>query len=173
MLQPFLHLNEAWNLVYQTQQVSKNAAISHFRRCPRFDLVSMICVVEAHSGLQYSLFFFTFFWSLPYCWSGVAGGECNFWYTLEVAGEFGPAAPPLSSTLNWGFCSNSLSGCMVILNEWTCSEQEASASTYPKKKMVASFFFFFSSAETLIISKTANIGEVFIWIPCVYSSPWL
>lgn len=31
-------------------------------------------------------------------------------------------------------------------------------------------FFFFSSAETLIISKTANIGDVFIWM---YSSPRL
>lgn len=148
---------------------------SHFPFPSLPSIRSSIRDLCGRSSLWPSVFtiFFTFFWSLPYCWSGVAGGECNFWYTLEVAGEFGPAAPPLSSTLNWGFCSNSLSGCMVILNEWTCSEQEASASTYPNKKMVASFFFFFSSAETLIISKTANIGEVFIWIPCVYSSPRL
>lgn len=44
---------------------------------------------------------------------------------------------------------------------------------FSEKLMFASFFFFFSSAETLIISKTANIGGVFVWTPCVYSSPRL
>lgn len=64
-LHPFLHRNEPWNLVYETQQVSKNTAISHFHRCPQFDLVSEICVIEAHIGLQFPPFFFFYFFLSP------------------------------------------------------------------------------------------------------------
>lgn len=73
MLHPFLHFNEPWNIVYQTQQVSKNAAISHFHRCPQLDVVSVICVVEAHTGLHFPLFFLKLFFVPPLllewgCW---------------------------------------------------------------------------------------------------------
>lgn len=47
-----------WNLVYQTQQVSKNVTISHFHHCPPFNLVPTICMATAHSVLLFPLIFF-------------------------------------------------------------------------------------------------------------------
>lgn len=47
-----------WNVVYQTQQVSRNATISHFHHRPPFNLASMICPATAHSVLLFPLIFF-------------------------------------------------------------------------------------------------------------------
>lgn len=129
VLHQFFHLHEPWNLVYQTQQVSKNAAISHFHRCPPFNLLSVICMAKADTVLLFPLFFF---FVLPLllewgCWC-----ECNFWYTLEVAGEFGPAALCLCSTLNWGFSSNSLSRRTTV--KWTNMLRPRGENSYFHKK---------------------------------------
>lgn len=81
-----------WNPVYQTQQVSKNVTISYFHHCPPFNLLCVICMATERSVLQSPLIFFPPL-SRKSCWC-----ECNFWSTLEVAGEFRPAAALLCST---------------------------------------------------------------------------
>lgn len=81
-----------WSLVYQTQQVSKNVTISYFHHWPPLHLLSVICMAAAHSVLLFPLIF------SPHCQRDAHRCECNFWYTLEVAGEFCPAAPVLCST---------------------------------------------------------------------------
>lgn len=68
------------------------------------------------------------------CWC-----ERNFWSTLKVAGEFRPAAPRLCSTLQRHSYPESFSRCVVIANEWTCSEQEPNPST-STNIMLASLF---------------------------------
>lgn len=83
------------------------------------------------------------------CWCA-----CNFRCTLEVAGEFRPAAPLLCSTYNWCFCSKSLSGCMVIVNEWTWSEQELSASTLTK--IILTSLFLFSLPTVKVVKMRRN-----------------
>lgn len=128
-------------------------------------IYSVVCMAKADTVLLFPLFFFLLPLLLEWgCWC-----ECNFWYTLEVAGEFGPAAPRLCSTLNWGFSSNSLSCRTVMLNERTCSEQEGSTATFTRNDG-SIILFFFSSAETLIISQTANMGDVRVQAPRVYLS---
>lgn len=122
---------------------------------------------------------FLFFLSFPYCWSGGCWRECNFWYASEVAGEFGPAAPRLCSTLRWLHfpLAHSPYGYIRWMNMPGTRGERLHFHT---KMMVASFLFsflsFFSSfcsAETLIISKTANTGDVFIQAPCAYLSSGL
>lgn len=129
-------------------------------------ICSVIWMAKADTVLRFPLFFFLLPLLLEWgCWC-----ECNFWYTLEVAGEFGPAAPRLCSTLNGGFSSNSLSRRTAMLNERTCSEQEGSTATFTQNDG-GIISFFFSSAETLIISKTANTGGGgFLFRPdvCIY-----
>lgn len=174
MLQPFLHLNEAWNLVYQTQQVSKNAAISHFHRCPRFDLVSVICVVEPHTGLQFPLFFLLFFLVPPLLL------ERGCWWWVQFLIHIG------SGRWIWSSCSPALFHFKLELlfqltqwlhgySKWMNMLGTRGERIYLSKKNdgCVILFFPFSSAETLIISKTANIRHVFVWTPCVYSSPRL
>lgn len=46
-----------WNLVYQTQRVSKNVTISHFHHFPPFNLLSVICMATARSVLLFPLIF--------------------------------------------------------------------------------------------------------------------
>lgn len=79
------------NSVYQTQQVPKNVTISSFHHCPPLNLLSVICMATARSVLLFPQFFHPLF--ERGCWC-----ESNFWSTLEVAGEFRPAAPLLCST---------------------------------------------------------------------------
>lgn len=98
------------------------------------------------------------------CWC-----ECNFWYTLEVAGEFGPAAPCLCSTLNWGFSSNSLSRCTAMLNERTCSEEEASAATFTKNDSSIILFFLVSRSFNYLQNCMQTLGMFFFRpILCIY-----
>lgn len=105
------------------------------------------------------------------CWC-----ECNFWYASEVAGEFGPAAPRLCSTLRWLHfpLAHSPYGYIRWMN---MPGTRGERLYFHTMMMVVSFFFSFfpsfSSAETLIITKTANTGDVFIQAPRAYLSSGL
>lgn len=83
-----------WNLVYQTQQVSKNVTISHFHHCPPFNLLSVICMATAHSVLLFPLIFF------PHCRRGVAGVSAisdPHWKWQVNFAQLLPFSVPLSS----------------------------------------------------------------------------
>lgn len=152
----FFYLHEPWNPVYQTEQVSKNAAISHFHRCPPFNLLRVICMAKADTVLLFPLFF---------CPSPTVGVGLLVWVQFLI--HIG------SGRWIWSSCSPSLFHFKLRLLfqrtqslhsyvKWTNMPGTRGESNYFHKKWWKRNSILFLSAETLIIYKTANMGDVFI-----------
>lgn len=81
-----------------------NASVtaSCFHRWPPLSRLWLICMVAARSVLRFPPNS-----SLPAVCEAAPARARNFWYTLEVAGEFRPAAPLPASAQKWRRCSES------------------------------------------------------------------